>query len=41
MLRKKLSNFLIDDSLAVLRMIKMILDEAVFTEEELVLSAKF
>jgi hypothetical protein len=38
---KKLSNVLIDDSLAVLRMIKVIFNQAVFTDEALVLSAKF
>jgi hypothetical protein len=39
--RKKLSNVLIDDSLAVLRMIKVIFNQAVFTDEALVFSAKF
>jgi hypothetical protein len=38
---KKLSNVLINDSLAVLRMIKVIFNKAVFADQALVLSAKF
>ena len=38
---KKLSDALTDDSFAVLRVVKMILNQAVFTDQTLMLLAKF
>jgi hypothetical protein len=38
---KEFSNIFIDHSFAVLRVIKMVLDQAVFTDEALVLATEF
>jgi hypothetical protein len=40
MLFEEFSNILTDDSLAILGVIKMVLNQAVFTDEDLVLPTK-